>query len=152
LAKIKLLFKIGYVYHKAAFDPVIELLLNNDKYDVWFSLEYEKRRRLIFDFKYRPQIVDQWQQQVAAGEVDLQTWWTLLDDPVLDSLIERATQGNLTLRIAVARDVTARKQAETKQASLFAIAQAAQSAVSTLAVARPVASTLAGLVAQLAAA
>ena len=63
MAKIKLLFKIGYVYHKAAFDPVIELLLNNDKYDVWFSLEYEKRRRLIFDFRYRPRIVDQWQKQ-----------------------------------------------------------------------------------------
>jgi len=56
------------------------------------------------------QVPDQWQQQVAAGEVDLQTWWTLLDDPVLDSLIERATQGNLTLRIAVARIVEARAQ------------------------------------------
>lgn len=63
MAKIKLLFKLGYVYHKAAFEPVIELLMNNDKYDIWFSLEYEKRRRLIFDFPYRPQIINEWQKQ-----------------------------------------------------------------------------------------
>ncbi len=56
------------------------------------------------------QVPDQWQQKVTAGQVDLQTWWTLLDDPVLDSLIERSTQGNLTLRIAVARIVEARAQ------------------------------------------
>jgi NodT family efflux transporter outer membrane factor (OMF) lipoprotein len=56
------------------------------------------------------QVPDQWQQKVAAGQVDLQTWWTLLDDPVLDSLIDRSTQGNLNLRIAVARIVEARAQ------------------------------------------
>jgi len=62
LKKIKLLFKIGYVYHKAAFAPVIELLLNNDKYDVWFSLEYEKKRRLFIDFPYRAPIISEWEK------------------------------------------------------------------------------------------
>ncbi|HHE38233.1 MAG TPA: CDP-glycerol glycerophosphotransferase, partial [Candidatus Cloacimonetes bacterium] len=40
--KIKLLFRIGYAYHKAAFDPVIEYLMNDEKYDIWFSLDMEK--------------------------------------------------------------------------------------------------------------
>jgi len=62
LKKIKLLFKIGYVYHKAAFDPVIELLLNNDKYDVWFSLEYEKKRRLFIDFSFHAPIINEWKK------------------------------------------------------------------------------------------
>jgi hypothetical protein len=62
LKKIKLLFKIGYAYHKAAFDPVIELLLNNDKYDVWFSLDYEKKRILLIDFPYKAPVVEQWRK------------------------------------------------------------------------------------------
>jgi NodT family efflux transporter outer membrane factor (OMF) lipoprotein len=56
------------------------------------------------------QVPDEWQQEVAAGQVDLQRWWTLLEDPVLNSLIERATQGNLTLQIAVARIEEARAE------------------------------------------
>lgn len=60
--KIKLLFKIGYAYHKAAFDPVIELLLNNEKYDVWFSLDMEKKRYLFFDLTYSQQIIDDWKK------------------------------------------------------------------------------------------
>jgi hypothetical protein len=63
LRKLKLLFKIGYVYHKAAFDPVIDLLLDNNDYDVYFSLEYEKRRRFIFDFPYKAPIVEKWRKQ-----------------------------------------------------------------------------------------
>jgi hypothetical protein len=61
--KIKLLFRIGYVYHKAAFDPVIELLLNNPKYDIWFSLDAEKKRRfLFFDFPYQAPIIKEWEK------------------------------------------------------------------------------------------
>jgi hypothetical protein len=61
-SKIKLLFKIGYVYHKAAFDPVIDLLLNNPKYDVWFQLDMEKKRYFLFDFPYRAHIIDEWEK------------------------------------------------------------------------------------------
>jgi len=60
--KIKLLFKIGYAYHKAAFDPVIELLLNNEKYEVWFSLDMEKKRYLFIDRPYRHKITDEWKK------------------------------------------------------------------------------------------
>jgi hypothetical protein len=63
LKKIRLLFKIGYVYHKAAFDPIIELLLNNPKYDVWFSLDIEKIKYFIFEFPYRSRIIKEWQKQ-----------------------------------------------------------------------------------------
>lgn len=60
--KIKLLFKIGYVYHKAAFDPIIEYLMNDEKYDIWFSLDMEKKRYFIFDIPHRSKIIDEWKQ------------------------------------------------------------------------------------------
>ncbi|MFC1764436.1 efflux transporter outer membrane subunit [Planctomycetota bacterium] len=53
---------------------------------------------------------DKWQQEVAADQIDLQKWWQLLNDPVLDDLINRSTKGNLTLQIAVARLEEARAQ------------------------------------------
>jgi len=62
LSKIKILFKIGYVYHKAAFESVIELLLADEKYDVWFSLEYEKKRRFFLDFPFKPPLIDTWKK------------------------------------------------------------------------------------------
>jgi len=62
MAKIKLLFKIGYAYHKAGFDPIIELLLANDKYDVWFSLDLEKVKHFIFEFPYRDNIIKTWEK------------------------------------------------------------------------------------------
>ena len=60
--KIKLLFRIGYAYHKAAFDPIIEYLMDNEKYDIWFSLDMEKKRYFIFDLPYRNKIIDEWEK------------------------------------------------------------------------------------------
>ncbi len=55
---------------------------------------------------------DQWHQDLeqglAGGEADYRTWWESLNDPVLDGLIERATESNLDLRIAFARIKEAR--------------------------------------------
>ena len=63
MKKIKLLFKIGYAYHKAAFDPVIDLVLNDDKFDVWFTLDLEKQRRfLLFDFSFQQPIIQEWEK------------------------------------------------------------------------------------------
>ena len=70
MKKIRLLFKIGYIYHKAAFDPVIELLLNNEKYDVWFSFNAEKRRRLFIDFPFRPPIIRDWERRGYRFQTD----------------------------------------------------------------------------------
>jgi NodT family efflux transporter outer membrane factor (OMF) lipoprotein len=54
-----------------------------------------------------PEMPDRWHEELARGlaegQAPLQTWWTTLDDPVLDSLIERAVAGNLDLEQAVAR-------------------------------------------------
>ncbi len=53
------------------------------------------------------QMPDAWFQDLSEGLVegraDLRTWWTSLNDPVLDSLIERSTTGNLDVRIAYTR-------------------------------------------------
>jgi CDP-glycerol glycerophosphotransferase (TagB/SpsB family) len=62
-AKIKLLFRIGSVYHKAAFDPVIELFLRDPRYDVWFSLEEERVRRFFLSIPYRSPLVAEWERQ-----------------------------------------------------------------------------------------
>jgi multidrug efflux system outer membrane protein len=52
------------------------------------------------------QVPDLWEQELSEGLVegkaDLRTWWTTLDDPMLDRLIERASEGNLDVRQAVA--------------------------------------------------
>ncbi len=53
------------------------------------------------------EVPDAWHQAategLAEGEANLQTWWGTLNDPVLIGLIERAGQGNLDLKEAVAR-------------------------------------------------
>jgi multidrug efflux system outer membrane protein len=55
---------------------------------------------------------DLWHQDLARGleegEANLETWWTALEDPLLDSLIERARAGNLDLRESVGRILEAR--------------------------------------------
>ncbi len=59
---IRLLFRIGYVYHKAAFDPVIDLFRNDPAYDVHFSLDLEVRRRFGFlDLPYRSPFIREWE-------------------------------------------------------------------------------------------
>ena len=42
MGKIKILFKIFYLYHKAAYDPLIKLFENDTKYDVALSLTHEE--------------------------------------------------------------------------------------------------------------
>ncbi len=57
---------------------------------------------------------DAWHQAVTEGlsdgEANLQTWWTVFNDPVLNGLIERAGWGNLGLKEAFARIKEARAQ------------------------------------------
>ena len=60
------------------------------------------------------QMPDRWSQDLSEGltegQADLRTWWTNLDDPTLDRLIERATVSNLDVKQAVARIRQARAQ------------------------------------------
>jgi outer membrane protein, multidrug efflux system len=55
---------------------------------------------------------DQWHQDLVDGltnkPADLVRWWTGLDDPILDDLMVRANNGNLTAKEAVARILEAR--------------------------------------------
>jgi len=50
---------------------------------------------------------DAWHQELTKdlteGEENLKTWWKSLNDPILNSLIERAAAGNLDLQEAAAR-------------------------------------------------
>jgi NodT family efflux transporter outer membrane factor (OMF) lipoprotein len=50
---------------------------------------------------------DAWHQDLvrglSAGDAGLETWWTVLEDPLLVALIDRAGQGNLDLRQAFER-------------------------------------------------
>ncbi|MCP4310300.1 MAG: efflux transporter outer membrane subunit, partial [Bacteroidetes bacterium] len=58
------------------------------------------------------EIQDSWHQEITKGfeegEANLQTWWRVLNDPVLNRLIERADHGNLQLEEAFARIKEAR--------------------------------------------
>ena len=57
-------------------------------------------------------VPDAWHQALtrglSEGKADLQTWWQVFEDPLLESLIQRAVQGNLNLRSAVSRIQEAR--------------------------------------------
>ncbi|MHC4154485.1 MAG: efflux transporter outer membrane subunit [Planctomycetota bacterium] len=50
---------------------------------------------------------DVWHQELtrglARGQADMQTWWTTLNDPILNSLIEQASAGNLDVQTAASR-------------------------------------------------
>ena len=47
---------------------------------------------------------------VISGQGDISDWWTVFNDPVLDSLVEKAYQQNLPLQIAGIRILEARAQ------------------------------------------
>jgi len=50
---------------------------------------------------------DLWYQEAVSGlmqgEATLETWWTSLNDPTLNDLIQRAAAGSIDLRVALAR-------------------------------------------------
>jgi NodT family efflux transporter outer membrane factor (OMF) lipoprotein len=54
--------------------------------------------------------IDADDQRVRTAEDDLSKWWTVFNDPVLDSLICYAYQQNLSLRVAGMRVLQARAQ------------------------------------------
>lgn len=58
------------------------------------------------------EVPDVWQEtataNVAEGEAPLQTWWTVFEDPDLESLIQRAQASNLDLQQALWRVMEAR--------------------------------------------
>jgi NodT family efflux transporter outer membrane factor (OMF) lipoprotein len=69
------------------------------------------------------QVAAQWSSPLAGGERGTSTsvavWWKNFNDPELDSLIERAVQSNLDLKIATARVREARAQYGVTSANLW---------------------------------
>ncbi|NNF07415.1 MAG: CDP-glycerol glycerophosphotransferase [Candidatus Eisenbacteria bacterium] len=64
MKKIRILFKIGFLYHKAAFDPLIELYLEDERYDVYFALDEERIRKFgVLNLKFRPPLIDELEAQ-----------------------------------------------------------------------------------------
>ena len=57
-------------------------------------------------------VPDQWHEKTVKGledgSADLQTWWKVFNDPVLESLIQRSDTENLDLQIAYARVMESR--------------------------------------------
>jgi NodT family efflux transporter outer membrane factor (OMF) lipoprotein len=58
-------------------------------------------------------------ENAGAGRVDLSRWWASFDDPVLDSMVERAMASNLDLKQAEARLREARALRGVVAAGLF---------------------------------
>lgn len=80
----------------------------------------------------------QWSAELKAGmnaaQVDPQAlarWWTVLDDPLLASLVDRSLQGNLDLRQAQARVREARARRGVAAADRFPTINAAGAATRT---------------------
>jgi NodT family efflux transporter outer membrane factor (OMF) lipoprotein len=82
------------------------------------------------DFK-RPEapMPEQWLEEDAEAlkrdKTDYSQWWTVFDDPVMDSLIEKAYQQNLDLQIAGIRIYEARAQLGIAVGNLYPQSQAA---------------------------
>lgn len=60
--KIKILFKLGYTYHKAAFDPIIDIINKDNNFDAYFNLNTETKRYFFLDFSYNLKIIKKWKK------------------------------------------------------------------------------------------
>jgi NodT family efflux transporter outer membrane factor (OMF) lipoprotein len=69
--------------------------------------------------------IDYADPRVKSEEQQLATWWTVFNDPTLNTLIQAAYEQNLTLRVAGARILEARAQLGIAQGNLFPQSQAA---------------------------
>jgi hypothetical protein len=57
--KIKVLFKIGFLYHKTAFDPLVELFESDERYDVFLSCREESYKYLgLFNRSLESSVLD----------------------------------------------------------------------------------------------
>ena len=69
--------------------------------------------------------IDYANPRVKSEEQQLGAWWTVFNDPTLNTLIQTAHQQNLTLRVAGARILEARAQLGIAQGNLFPQSQSA---------------------------
>ena len=80
-------------------------------------------------------LLDEWQETQAPGlsvdQTDYSTWWSVFEDPVLDNLIEKAHQQNLSLQIAGIRIYEARAQLGIAVGNLYPQQQSASGGLTT---------------------
>jgi NodT family efflux transporter outer membrane factor (OMF) lipoprotein len=69
--------------------------------------------------------IDYADPRVESQEQQLAAWWTVFNDPTLNTLVQTAYQQNLTLRVAGARVLEARAQLGIAAGSLFPQSQSA---------------------------
>lgn len=46
--KIKVLFRLSFLYHRASLDPIYEVMKEDPRFDIYFSCEDEKERKFLF--------------------------------------------------------------------------------------------------------
>ncbi len=46
--KIKVLFRLSFLYHRASLDPIYDVMKDNPIFDIYFSCEDEKERKFLF--------------------------------------------------------------------------------------------------------
>jgi NodT family efflux transporter outer membrane factor (OMF) lipoprotein len=69
--------------------------------------------------------IDYHDARLAGAETDLRTWWSVFEDPVLDTLIEQSDAGNLTLQSAAERVSAARARRDLAVGFLYPQSQGA---------------------------
>ncbi|MBS1271537.1 MAG: hypothetical protein MAGBODY4_00669 [Candidatus Marinimicrobia bacterium] len=64
MPQIKVLFKMFYLYHKAAYDPLIDVFEEDDRFDVYLSLSHELVRRFfIFEIDKTKPYLEQFKRE-----------------------------------------------------------------------------------------
>lgn len=80
-------------------------------------------------------VLEEWQETEApgmsTGQTDYSNWWSMFNDPVLDSLIQKAYQQNLSLQIAGIRIYEARAQLGIVAGQLYPQQQSASGSATT---------------------
>lgn len=88
MPKIKVLFKMFYLYHKAAYDPLIEVFESDPWFDVYLSLTHEMTRRFyIFEVNRAKKYLKKFQKmghQIAeeSDEFDIVICPDTVDDAI----------------------------------------------------------------------
>ncbi len=67
-----------------------------------------------------PAWLEAWNTGIDSRSVDLSRWWTEFNDPILDSLVDRAVQANLDLAVAQARIREARGATRSRRRRIVA--------------------------------
>lgn len=64
---ITLLFEVGHLYHRAAFDPLYQVFRQDPRYEIAFTCSYDAERRLgVFNRSLKPELEEQFRAEGLA--------------------------------------------------------------------------------------